>query len=456
MIRRFIRPLASLALAVWIVFAAPLAMAEKILDVTVIENDLGVTVWLVEDHSVPVISVALSFAGGLALEDPARTGSLELMSTLLDEGAEDLDAQAFQTLLNDNLISLRFQSGRDEFNGTLRTLTANRDLAFDLLAKALRAPRFDEGAVARMRAANLQSIRNKSQEPDFAVARIFNGYVFEGTPYARPGGGNIAGMNATTADDLHALAQKQFTRNNLRIVFAGDMTADDARRAVETIAAHLPAGEPYAGTPQMDMKYAGETLHYAFDIPQTKIQAGHAGPPLKSDDMPALTVLDYILGGGSFSSRLMDEIREKRGLTYGVSTNISQMHGAAVWTVSMSTKNESAAEAVALLKQQWQRAAAGDITAAEVDKAKAYLTGSLPLGFTSTSSIAGALNAMQADGYDSEYVNRLNDMISAVTLDDVNAAAKKWLKPDDLTFVIVGKPEPAVTSDVTVTTLPGM
>lgn len=427
----------------------------KILDVKAFKDSSGIEVWLVEDHSIPVISVNFSFEGGLANDPENKPGVARLVSILLDEGAGNIRSQDFQARLSDNAIEMTFTAGRDAFYGQMRTLTQNRDMAFDLLSLALSQPRFDPDAIERMKNANVAQIQHDMGDPSWLVARSFNGMLFSGHAYSQPGAGHLASMAAITRQDLVDFAKAQFGRDALKISIAGDITEAEVKRLVEKTFAPLPLQADVAEGSFIQPKYAGKTILYPLDTPQTQISIGGAGIPRADKDWHAAVVMNYILGSGNFDARLMREIREKRGLTYGIYSSLQSMKQSALITAAFATSNEKAEEALSVFREEWKRMAEGGATDAEIADAKAYLTGSLLLELTSTGDIAATLNGLQRDGLDPNYINRRNQELMNVTAADVKRVAARLLKADELTFVLVGKPQ-GIKPDILLDRPPGM
>lgn len=435
-------------------FIAPPAFA-KVLNVQSFETPMGIDVWLVHDTTVPVISMSFSFDGGLVYDPEDKPGVGRLVSILLDEGADDMDAAHFQAALSDHAIHMSFTAGRDAFLGDIRTTRAHRDLAFDLLRKAITAPRFEADALTRMKSANTAQIKDDMGDPAWLVARTFNGMVFEGHDYAQPGFGTIESMEKIAQKDLQNFVRDQFARNALRVSIAGDITRADAIKAVDKVFGMLPKERAKTAARKATLHHAGKTILLPLDTPQTFILAGHEGIARSDPAWHASVVLNYILGGGGFDSRLMREIREKRGLTYGVYSSISSMKDATLVQANLSTRNEKAKEALSILTDEWQKMAAGGATETEVAEAKSYLTGSLLLELTSTLDIARTLNGLQRDGLDADYINQRNDEIAKVTKEDVARLAKHLLKPENLSVILVGKPED-ITADIMLDHAPGL
>jgi len=450
MINRFI-----FALFIIITIAHPaFADSAKVLDVQKLKTPAGIEVWLVEDKSVPVISISYSFEGGLVYDPEEKPGVGRLVSILLDEGADDLTSQQFQGQLSDNAIGIEFNAGRDAFYGRLKTLKANKDTAFHLLSLALTKPRFDGDAIERMRNANASGIKDDMGEPGWLVARTFNGMVFEGHPYAVPGFGTLESMTKITRQDLLDFVHAQFARDVLKVSIAGDISKEEAAKAVDGIFASLPAQAEKTDQGEAAFKYPGKTIMLPLDVPQTYISAGEAGIKRDDKDWQAATIMNYILGGSDFDARLMREIRKKRGLTYGVYSTLTSMKHAGLLQANLSASNEKVAEALSLLRQEWAKMAKDGATEEEVQDAKAYLTGSLPLELTSTDSISETLNSLQRDGLDYDYINRRNAELNAVTTADIKRVAARLLKPENLTIVLVGQPQ-GVTADIMLDHPPG-
>jgi zinc protease len=390
---------------------------------------------------VPVTSLDFSFEGGIAYDPDDKPGVGHLVSMLLDEGAGDMTSQEYQGKLEDNAINENFTAGRDAFYGSLSTLSTNKDLAFDLLALALTKPRFDQDAIDRMKNANIAQIRKDMGDPSWLVARTFNGMLFEGHYYAKPGYGTLDSMAAINRKDLQDFVAAQFARNVLKISIAGDVTKEQAEEAIEKIFGSLPEKADPLNITDTTVKYGGKTILLPLDTPQTFISAGEPGIKHSDKEWHAAMVMNYILGGSSFDARLMKEIREKRGLTYGVYSVLSSTKYSGVIQINMSASNDKVEEALRLMKEALGQMAKDGPTQEEFQNAKSYLTGALPLELTSTGDIANVLNSLQRDDMAPDYINKRNNIINALTIDDIKHAATRLLKPDNLSVVLVGKPK---------------
>ena len=442
----------------WLVFFVPFypAFADegKILNVQKITTPGGIEAWIVEDKSVPVISMSFSFEGGLIYDPEGKPGVGRLVSILLDEGANHLKSQEFQSQLSNNAIHMSFTAGRDAFYGQLKTLKSNKTLAFDLLRMALNKPRFDADAIERMRNANISKIKNDMGKPGWLVARTFNGMVFEGHEYSRPGFGTLESMTKITRSDLLNFVHAQFAKDALKVAIAGDITKEEAAKTIDAVFGSLSIHWGKTASTKAKLKYVGKTILLPLDTPQTYISVGESGLKREDKDWHAAVILNYILGGG-FDARLMKELRKKRGLTYDVYTSLISMNHAALLKANLSTGNKKVKESLKLLRREWTKMAKKGPTEQEVQDAKSYLTGSLLLQLTSTDNISGTLNGLQRDGTDFNYINQRNSLINAVTVADIKRVADRLLKPENLTIILVGQPE-KITADIMLDHPPGM
>lgn len=400
-----------------------------------------VEAWLVEDHSNPLIAVRIAFRGGAAADPTGKEGLARMTAGLLDEGAGELDSQGFQKRLNDLAIELSFSAGLDTLSGDLRTLTENKEKAFDLLRLALQQPRFDAEPLARVRNQLQATIRRQAEDPSAVASKEFFSTLFPAHPYGRPLNGTMESLDAIDAQDLRGFVDRRIARDALVIGVVGDITAEQLAPLLEATFADLPAAAAPLAVAQATPADGGAVRVENKPVAQSAIIFGHRGPQRDDPDYYAATVVNHLLGGGGFTSRLYEEVREKRGLVYSVSTSLYPLDHAGLIVGSAATANERAAETVQVVRDQWARLAQGAITAPQLEDAKTFLTGSFPLRLTSSSEIAGILVGMQLDNLGIDYLDRRNALIEAVTLQDAARAAREILDPAKLTFVIAGQPE---------------
>jgi len=423
-------------LAVWLLTAIPALAEVKIQQVT---SPGGIKAWLVEEHSIPFTALELRFRGGTSLDTAGTRGATGLMVALLEEGAGDMDARAFTEATETLAARFRFRPYDDAVSVSARMLTENRDQAVALLRESLVAPRFDEDAIARVRGQVISSIRSDLTDPDaIAMARL-NALAFGDHPYGHASDGTEAGVAALTRDDLLAAHRGALARDRVYVSAAGDITAEDLGALLDRLLSDLP--ETGAPMPEdVPVALAGGIDVVPFDTPQSVAVFAQEGLARDDPDFFAAYVMNTILGNGGFESRLMDEVREKRGLTYGVYSALVPKDHAALYLGRVASANESVAEAIKVIRDEWKKMAQDGATEAELSRVKTYLTGAYPLRFDGNASIADILVGMQMDGLSPDYVNTRNAKVEALTLDDITRVAARLLDPAKLTFVVVGHP----------------
>ncbi len=446
-----------IALALLIVFVAGPAYArDKVLDIQEVTSPGGIKAWLVEDHSVPVIAMKFGFRGAGAVLDPAdKQGLSRMLSNTLDEGAGELDSQAFQKELRDLSIGLSFGSDRDDFSGSLKTLTLNKKRAFELTALALTKPRFDEEPVTRMRESNKSRIRSSLTDPGWIAARILNDEAFKGHVYAQNSGGSLSSLDKIGPADLKEFHKNHIGKNNLAVAVAGDITKEELAASLDHVFGGLPDVNPPPLTLATGLQNEGKIFVYKKEIPQTIIEIMQPGINRLDPRYQAAQVMNFILGSSGFGSRLTEEIREKRGLTYGIYSSFLDMTYFDGLTVSTSTENKNTAEILSLVKAEWGKMKTAPITAEELADAKSYLIGSLPLGLTSTDDIAGLMLSLQIDGMPRDYLEQREERINNTTPEQVQRVAGELLDARKMITVLTGNPE-NIAGAVPIETLPNV
>jgi zinc protease len=406
----------------------------------------GIRAWLVEEHSIPFTALEIRFKGGTSLDAPGKRGAINLMTALIEEGAGDLDAQAFAEARETLAAGFGFDAGDDEVSVSARFLTENRDEAVDLLRLALTAPRFDEDAIERVRAQVISNIQSDAKEPDVIAGRTFDAMAFGDHPYATSRDGTVESVSALTRADIVEAWERAVARDRIFVGAVGDITAPELGALLDRLFADLrETGAPMPERAPFNLN--GGVTVVDFASPQSVVTFGHSGIKRDDPDFFAAFVLNHIMGGGGFESRLMNEVREKRGLTYGVGTYLVPMDHAETWQGGFSSANAKVAEAIAVVREEWARAAEGGVTDEELDRAKTFLTGSYPLRFDGNGPIADILVGLQIQGLPADYVTNRNDYIEAVTREDVARVARRLMDADALRFVVVGRPEGVVATD---------
>ncbi|SFX41470.1 zinc protease [Paracoccus pantotrophus] len=430
-----IRALATL------VFVALASLPARAIEIQEITSPGGIKAWLVEDHSIPFTALSLMFRGGASLDAPGKRGQMSLMTALLEEGAGEMDSVQYAEAVEGLGAQNRFDVGDDALTVNARMLTENRDQAAELLRQALAEPRFDPDAVERVRAQLQAVIRSEATSPNAIASKELARLAWGEHPYATSINGTRESVAALTRDDLVAAKDRILARDRVVVAAAGDITAEELGKLIDAVLGGLPEQGSAPLPDRARLQLTGGVTVIDWDSPQTVVSFAQPGLPMSDPDYFAAFVADHILGGGGFSSRLMDEIREKRGLTYGVSTGLANGVYGETWQGGMASANDKVAEAVGLIRQEWDRFAKGGVTEKELADAKTYLTGEYALRFDGNGKIAGILAGMQLIGLPADYVNTRNGKIEAVTAADVQRVGQRLLHSDQIRFVLVGRPE---------------
>jgi zinc protease len=401
----------------------------------------GVVAWLVEDYAVPLVAMDYSFLGGAAQDPQGKAGAASLLAGMLDEGAGDIEAEAFHRALDDHAIRLSFNAERDDFGGRLQTLSRHTGKAFELLALALNAPRFDAAPLERVRGQINAMLKRESKEPDAMAAQAWRRAAWPGHPYSRASRGELGEVDAVTREDLIAMHKNLLARDALKVAVVGAIDAATLAGYLDAVFAGLPRKAVLTPIPAIEVSGLGQRIVVDFDVPQANIRFGRPGIARRDPDYITAMVVNHILGGGSFTSRLFQEVREKRGLTYSVYSTLTTADSSPSLIGATSTKNERAGEALAVIEAECVRLATEGPTEDELDKAKKFITGSYALRFDTSTKIAGHLQQLQREGFDAGYLDRRNAEVAAVTLEDARRVAKRLIGDGHLLVAIVGRPE---------------
>jgi zinc protease len=405
----------------------------------------GIEAWLVHEPAVPMIAVDFAFVGGAAQDAPGKGGTASLAASLLDEGAGDIDAKTFHARLERKAIELGFQAERDTLRGTLRTLTENKDEAFDYLRLAVTQPRFDATDVEVIRAQLLSMLRRASTSPTDIASQRWWQLAFADHPYGRPVNGTLESLPTVTVADLKDYTHRVMARSNLKVAVVGDIDAEAVKIMLDRVFGALPAQPDLKPVANVAPQGLGRRVVVKVDVPQTVMTFGGPGIARKDPDFMAAYIVNHILGGGSFSSRLYQEVREKRGLAYSVYDSLVWLNHSALFLGGTATRADRASETLDVIDKEIHRLAADGPTAKELADAKAYLNGSFVLNLDTSSKIAALLVQLQLDGLGIDYFTRRSEMINAVTLEDARRVAKRMLDGGML-VTVAGRPEGLVST----------
>ena len=427
-----------------VVLIAPTAPPAHATNIERLVTPGGIEVWMVRDDTVPLVAMDFSFRGGANQDPPDKPGIANMAVDLLDEGAGELDSKAFKDRLERRAIELTFQAGRDYVRGTLRTLKENKDEAFHLLRLSLTAPRFDARDVERVRGQTISRLQRQSTSPNDIASKIWWETAFPGHAYGRPVVGTLESVPSITIDDLKGYTRRILAREDLKIGVVGDIDAEGVARLVDSTFGSLPAKSGRVPIPDTAPRGLGRRIVVDLDVPQAVVTFGGIGLARSDPDFMAGYIVNHILGGGSFSSRLYREVREKRGLAYGVFDSLVWLNHAAVLIGGTGTRAEATGQAIEVIEDQFRLMAKDGPTEEELAKTKTFLKGSFALGLDTSSKIANQLVMMQIDKLGIDYIDRRPALIDAVTLADTKRVAKRLLDPGML-VTVVGRPR-GVTS----------
>jgi zinc protease len=400
----------------------------------------GITAWLVEDYTVPLVAIEVAIVGGTSQEAADKAGSLTMMTGLLDEGAGSMTSQQFQERLEETAIELSANAGKEAIRASLRTLTRNLDEAFTLLGLALNEPRFDADAIERVRSQLISGMKRDEFDPDSMASRRWFELAFPGHSYGREDRGTQKTVAALTRSDLVEAKNRLFTRDSLRIAVVGAINAEQLAVQLDKVFGGMPASGTRLPTAIMAPQMLGTLDVTTLDVPQSTIRFGMPGPRRKDPDFIAKFIINHILGGGVFQARLFKEVREKRGLAYSVSSGLHAMPLSGMVFGGTATKNERAKESLDVIREEIAKLAMHGPEADELSKAKSYLTGSYALRFDTSSKIANQLLQLQLDELGMDYPDRRNSEIEAVDLAVAKQAAHDLLSGGNMLVTVVGKP----------------
>lgn len=415
--------------------------AQALPTVETLTTKSGIEVWYVHAPEIPMVAINAAWAGGAAADPADKSGRSQLAMALLTEGAGDLDSTAFQGKLYDHAIKLGFSASQDWLSVSLVTLTEHRALAAELTGLALTKPRFDAEPFERVRRQMQVGAERATQNPGSVASRAWFAAAFPDHPYGRPVEGDLKTIPGLTVADLRAVVSERLGRNNLLVVAVGDLAPDHLAQMVDQAFAGLPAVVAPVTVPKVVPKHDQGVIVIDRPVPQTVVIFGGPGIPRSDPDWYAASLANYLVGGGGFAARLQDEVREKRGLVYGVSTGLSSQNATALMIGRFGTKNDQAGTALSLVKSVLGEVLTSGLSSDDLARAQQSQIAAFPLGLGSNGAIAGTLLALRLANLPRDQFNRYVDLIKAVTLDDLNRAARRLFNPADLLTVAVGQPE---------------
>ncbi|WP_300185133.1 pitrilysin family protein [Bradyrhizobium sp.] len=413
----------------------------------------GIEAWFVQDATVPLIAMQYAFMGGAAQDPADKPGIGNLVGDLLDEGSGDLDSKTFHERLDRRAIELSFNSSRDHFRGSLRMLEGNKDEAFDLLRMSLTSPHFDSADVERIRSQVISNLQSETTSPTALAGHKFLEMAYGDHPYGRPSDGTLESVPRITVADLRDYVRRVLAKDTLRIAVVGDVDPDALGKLLDRTFGSLPAKASLTPVADVEAAKPPQRAFIPLDVPQTVVTFGGPGIRRHDPNFMAAYVVNHILGGGTLSSRLYREVREKRGLAYSVYEALLWMEHSALFIGNTGTRADRTGETIEAISKEVRRMAEDGPTQKELDEAKSYLKGSQMLALDTSSKLASAMLQYQLDQLPIDYIEKRNAIVDAVTLDQASAVAKQ-LWGQGLLTVIVGRAPQAAVQPAAATSLP--
>lgn len=420
--------------------------ARAAVEVQEVTSPGGITAWLVEEHSIPFTALEIRFRGGSALDAPGKRGAINLMTGLLEEGAAGLNSQEFSAARERLATSFSYSVYDDVLSISAKFLTENRDEAVALLKTSIMEPAFDQESIDRVKNQIFAGLKNDATDPSSIASQTFDRLVWGDHPYGSSRDGTEESVAALTRDDILDARARVLGKDRIYVSAVGDITASELSDLLDSLLGDLP--DATAPLPEhADDLLKGGVKVVPFDTPQSVALFGHQGITRDDPDFMGAYLLNEVFGGGGFESRLMEEVREKRGLTYGISTFLAPMESGELILGQVRSDKSKMAETIDVIRDEWKKIATDGITQEELENAKKFLTGAYALRFDGNGPIAQIMVGMQMSDLPADYIRTRNDQIDALTLEDVNRIAKRIYQPENLFFVVVGQPK-GVTDSV--------
>lgn len=418
----------------------------RAMNIETIKSPGGISAWLVRAHNNPLLALKFVFEGGSSQDPEGKNGVANFLSGMMDEGAGDLESGAFQEQMETLAMRMRFDDARDAFYGSFETLTANRDASAELLKLAITKPRFDEDAVERIRRQIQANLVYADRDPDKVAVKEWFATSYKGHAYGRNPRGTEKSIAGITAKDLEDYRKRIFVKDRLKVVAVGDITAEQLGALLDKIFGDLPATGPLLPVDVTSPKTTADVNWVEMNVPQSVAIFGLPSMPRKDPDFLTAFVINHIVGSGGFSSRLMEEVREKRGLAYSVYSYIQPYKHTSVLLGSVATRADAIDQSLSVIRTELRKIADNGPTAEDLENAKSYLIGSYPLRFDTNAKIARQLLGLHEEGFGPDYIDTRNDRIRAITLEEAKRVAKR-LYDGELIVTVVGSKAMAEEED---------
>ena len=403
----------------------------------------GAQVYFVEDHGLPMLDVDVGFHAGSAFDSAAKSGVAAMTQNMLNLGSTGLSEDDISRKLADIGAQLGGGFDQDRAGVSLRTLSnpAQRDQALDIMASVLQHPTFPDKVLEREKARLISALKDEKTRPEAIAEKAFAKAVYGDHPYGLQPSGEIATVRKITRRDLVDFYTKHYGAKSAVVAIMGDVTRPEAEAIAEQMTAQLPVGGASEKIPPVTMHIKASEQRIPHPASQSHILIGAPGVSRTDPDYFTLYVGNYILGGGGFVSRLMNEVREKRGLAYSVYSYFIPMQQPGPFRIGLQTRKQSADEALAIVRETLRKFIEQGPTAQELKAAKEHIIGGFPLRIDSNSKILGYLSMICFYGLPLTYLDDFPAKVEKVTVADIRDAFKRRVDPDALATVIVGAPD---------------
>lgn len=416
--------------------------AERLADREIFAN--GMTLLHSEKTGLPIVTVVVAINAGSLAEPAEKAGLANLTADLLNEGTKSRSSKQISEAIEFVGGSLNTSGGSDYITASLSVLKKDIELGLELLSDIILNPAFSDAEIQRRKKAIKNSIIQQKEDPGAVASKAFAEAVFGKHPYGRPAEGTEESLDGITREDIHAFHKKYYLPNSTIMAVVGDINKNELKSLLDRYFMgwqKSDINEISAATPILEER--PKVIRIQKNLTQANIILGHLGIKRDDPDYYAVTVMNYILGGGGFASRLMDNIRDNKGLAYDVHSFFSASKYGGSFQAGLQTKNESANTAIEEVLKEMERIKTEPVADNELSDAKSYLTGSFPLRIDSNKKIAGFLIAVEYYGLGLDYIDNYKKFIETVTKDDILRAAMKWLHEKNYILVVVGDLEKA-------------
>jgi len=401
----------------------------------------GMKIIFMEIHNLPIIKVNVGLRGGTFWEKGESVGSAAITMQLMDQGTKTRSALQIAKSLDFVGASLSASAGKDFSTITLSTLSKDIDLGLDILSDVMLHPSFPQKEVERLKKETISMIEKKKEDPSSVASEIFSRTVYSLPNYKRPLEGYTQSVEKIKRNDVIAYYKKAFRPNLTTIVVVGDIKEDVLREKVQKLFGGWQGSDVHMPELFKENDYTPKNIKIEKDLTQTTMFIGHPGIKRENPDYYAVYVMNYIMGGGGFSSRMMQNIRDNHGLVYTIYSYFSSKYYGGAFFIFAQTKNKTKEKALKLIKEEINEMKNNGVSEPEIRDAKSYIIGSFPLKLDTMSKIASYLTYIEQYHLGLDYFETFPKRVKKVTVEDIKRVAKKYLKPENMSTVLVGGKE---------------